>query len=378
MAEATNAGNAGGSAQTPAGQKPPYKDNDGNEITRAGKFWAGIVIIILILWSLLYLIGHWPDRLPDPDTDEDKMALYKYEWFHVKLVDTIIDTTRLKRDTTAPVQPDIDLDQPDTTGRDGVNGPDTTDGDNGEPDETNAPAPDPASNANRFQIYYYGDPSDLLHLNTILLIMVAVAGFMGNMIYLAASFTTFVGAGKFKKSWVLWYCVKPFTAAALAVGIYCILRGGFLNMSDASASINLFGVVTMAILAGLFTDRATLKLKELFDVLLRPKEDRPHALDEDDDQPEDDAAGGTKAVVTNVTAQPLQVGVPATVTITGQNLQDPKVEVSIEDTVIQNVQRSADTITFTYTLPEAFQGREQLTVTVKNAEGGPFTLAIQQ
>ena len=150
-------------------------------------------------------------------------------------------------------------------------------------------------------------------------------------------------------------------------------------MSDASASINLFGVVTMAILAGLFTDRATLKLKELFDVLLRPREERPHSLKDDDEHPEQDAAAaGTKAVVTNVAAQPLQVGVPATVTITGKNLQDPKVEVSIEDTVIQNVQRSADTITFSYTLPEAFQGREQVTLTVKNAEGGPFTLAIQE
>lgn len=45
-------------------------------------------------------------------------------------------------------------------------------------------------------------------------------------------------------------------------------------MSDDSSNINLYGLMTISILAGLFTDRTTLKLKEVFDVLLQPKEER--------------------------------------------------------------------------------------------------------
>src|ERR1019366_9213395 len=46
---------------------------------------------------------------------------------------------------------------------------------------------------------------DLINLNVLLLELVAAAGFLGNMIYISISFTTFVGAGMFKKSWLLWY-----------------------------------------------------------------------------------------------------------------------------------------------------------------------------
>jgi hypothetical protein len=114
------------------------------------------------------------------------------------------------------------------------------------------------------------------------------------MIYIATSFTTFVGAGKFKKSWILWYCVKPFTAAALALGMYFVFRGGFLNMSDDSTNINLYGVMTLSILTGLFTDRATLKLKEVFDVLLKPSEERPNKLEKNAPANKDNAGAGEK------------------------------------------------------------------------------------
>lgn len=66
------------------------------------------------------------------------------------------------------------------------------------------------------------DGNEITARGKFLLILVAFGGFLGNMIYIAASFT-----------------------------------------------INIYGLMTLSLLAGLFTDRTTLKLKEVFDVLLK-------------------------------------------------------------------------------------------------------------
>ncbi len=206
------------------------ENGNGSEITATGKWWAGIIMILLTAACCFFIIAFWPDRLPSPK--EKIRPLYVNKLFHVQLAGIPSSDSTVKEDLAKI--PSTEL--------------------------------------------YPG----LIHLNTILLLLVATAGFLGNMIYIATSFTTFVGAGKFKKSWLLWYCVKPFTAAALAIGMYFVFRGGFLNMSDDSTNINLYGVMTLSVLTGLFTDRATLKLKEVFDVLLKPAQDRPNKLEKHD------------------------------------------------------------------------------------------------
>jgi hypothetical protein len=263
----------------------PYKDYDGNEITAWGKFWSGLLIISLTLFSAVFLIGHWPDQMPDPKSSVQ--PFYTFEWFHVILKD-----------------------------------------------------------------------GGTFHINTLLLILVAVAGFLGNMIHIGTSFTTYVGAGKFRKSWILWYCSKPFTAAALAVAMYFVFRGGFLNMSDSSANINLYGLMTLSILTGLFTDRATMKLKEVFEVLLRPKEERPDALDNK----------GIK--ITGVEAEPLEVGIPASIELTGEKMDTGKVDISIEDQPITEMERKPDYISFTYTLPAT--DKTAVSLVVKTDAGAPL------
>lgn len=216
-------------------------DNDGNEISSWGKFFAGLIIISLTLLTSMYLIAYWPDRIPEPG--RKSTSLYTYKPFQVRLIDAVADTAFSNK---------------------------------------NALSDNPLHEVNAPLVTVPANGTTLIHINTLLLILVGVAGFLGNMIHIASSFTTFVGAGKFRKSWILWYCVKPFTAAALAIAVYFVLRGGFLNMSDDSANINIYGVATISILCGLFTDRATLKLKEVFDVLFRPalKDDRPDKLNE--------------------------------------------------------------------------------------------------
>src|SRR5204862_161201 len=58
------------------------------------------------------------------------------------------------------------------------------------------------------------------HPDTVLVIMVATGGFLGNMIHIATSFTTYIGAGSFRKRWILWDWGRPFTPSALALALY--------------------------------------------------------------------------------------------------------------------------------------------------------------
>jgi hypothetical protein len=208
-----------------------------------------------------------------------------------------------------------------------------------------------------------------IHINTLLLILVAFGGFLGNMIYIAASFTTYVGSGKFRKSWTLWYCIKPFSAAALAITLYFVFRGGFLNMSDESANINIYGLMTLSLLAGLFTDRTTLKLKEVFDVLLKPKEERPDALENDNPK------------VLGVKADPLEVGKAVLVTLSGTHLDKGKVDIAIEGQPIStDLDIKPDSISFSYTLPDELKDSTTVTLTVKlekEKEAKAYPLAVK-
>jgi hypothetical protein len=119
-----------------------------------------------------------------------------------------------------------------------------------------------------------------IQFNTLMLLLVATAGFLGNMIHIASSFTTFIGSNQFKRSWILWYCVKPFTASALALVIYFAFRAGFLNSNDPGNTLNIYGIMTVSALSGLFTDTATQKMKEVFEVIFKPKETRPDSLED--------------------------------------------------------------------------------------------------
>jgi hypothetical protein len=42
--------------------------------------------------------------------------------------------------------------------------------------------------------------------------------------------------------------------------------------------LNIYGIFTLAVLSGLFTDRATLKLEEIFQSLFKPKDERSDKL----------------------------------------------------------------------------------------------------
>jgi hypothetical protein len=242
-----------------------------NEIGLFGKWIAGILIVAFTLLPLLAIIAFWPDRLPGTG---DKIARYSTELFNVRLMDTISagnmikkDSVLLKIDTTQKMK--VVKDSPAIVVKKEA--------------KKDSLVVETAIKKNMLGVAAKGnkpcvDIEETISVNTLLLLLVAIAAFLGNMVHIATSFTTFVGAEKFKRSWILWYCVKPFTAAALGLVLYFSFRGGFLNSSSDVSNLNLYGIITLAALSGLFTDIATQKLKEVFSVIFKPTDPRPNKL----------------------------------------------------------------------------------------------------
>jgi len=59
-----------------------------------------------------------------------------------------------------------------------------------------------------------------IQMGNLMLILVAAAGFLGNLIHVSRSLTFFIGMKQFQRSWYAWYIIKPFTASGLALLIY--------------------------------------------------------------------------------------------------------------------------------------------------------------
>jgi hypothetical protein len=193
-----------------------------------------------------------------------------------------------------------------------------------------------------------------LHINIIMFLLVALAGFTGNMVHVATSFTNYVGSEKFKRSWLLWYFVKPFTAAAVAVIFYLVLKAGLLNF-DGSNGANPFGIVILSALAGLYTDKAMLKLEEIFVIIFKPKDDRPDKLE-------------TEIKITGITPQTIEKDKENSYTVAGENLDKGKLSLFINDEPIANPDISAKVINFKYTVTETQKDKTEFLFVIKDEQ----------
>jgi hypothetical protein len=106
-----------------------------------------------------------------------------------------------------------------------------------------------------------------------LMMIVMLAGGLGSLIHVAISFCDFVGNKKFIKSWFWWYIMKPFIAMILALVFYLVIRGQFLSAGAPAGQINLYGIVSISGMTGLFSKQAINKLSEVFDALFRTAPD---------------------------------------------------------------------------------------------------------
>jgi len=100
------------------------------------------------------------------------------------------------------------------------------------------------------------------------LLLVSLTGGLGACIHGATSFIYFCGKGQLFRSWGWWYVFRPFIGASLAVVVYAALRGSLLTARVSPEDMNIFGVVAIAGLSGMFSKQAVEKLRQMFDLLL--------------------------------------------------------------------------------------------------------------
>jgi hypothetical protein len=323
-------------------------------LSKKAKWLAAVLLVGLTTATIVLIIAFWPDRLPD--LNKNDTSVYQCKLFNMKLLDTTqfwkIYGEEITTEPKSAIKVDTSTKNADSLAKDTLPKIDT----NKNKKSTAVP-----SKLNT-------DPDEcckLINLNTLLLILVALMGFLGNMIHVSTSFTTFVGNDSFKRSWLLWYCVKPFTAAGFAVVLYFVLRGGFLSYNSGVANFNIYGILAMAALAGLFTDTATLKLKEVFDVIFKPKDDRGDKLSD------------TKPFkVDKVSPQPLNKDAVNNIVLTGSGLNKQGLTITVGSTTISNYVKTDTSITFSYTASDADKANPTVVLNIIEASANIYTATL--
>ena len=91
------------------------------------------------------------------------------------------------------------------------------------------------------------------------------AGGLGGTVHALRSLYWYVGNRKFIRSWILMYLLLPITGGLLGAVFFIVIRAGFI--SDTRAG-NPFFLLTLGILAGMFSRQATDKLKMIVEAIL--------------------------------------------------------------------------------------------------------------
>ena len=108
-----------------------------------------------------------------------------------------------------------------------------------------------------------------------LFLLIVFAGALGGTLHGLRSLYWYVGLRSLLRSWTLMYVLLPFTGASIAVVFYAIIRAGLIPVqSSKNASL---GMIAMALLVGLFSQQAAVKLKDIFDAFFAKPAQGPPA-----------------------------------------------------------------------------------------------------
>jgi hypothetical protein len=135
------------------------------------------------------------------------------------------------------------------------------------------------------------------------LLIVVLAGALGSLVHALRSLYWYVGNRQLIWSWAMMYFLLPFVGSSLGLILYFVVRGGFFSQQAAGGDINPFGFAALACMAGLFSNQAMEKLRQVATTLLAeapqgkdhvsPKEVTPKATIEVTEVP----AGATQVSV---------------------------------------------------------------------------------
>ena len=101
-----------------------------------------------------------------------------------------------------------------------------------------------------------------------LLIIVALSGALGSLVHALRSFYWYVGHRALVRSWLIQYIMLPFVGTTLALAFYLVIRGGFFSPQANLTDTQPFGFAALAVLVGMFSEQAILKLKDIANTLL--------------------------------------------------------------------------------------------------------------
>jgi hypothetical protein len=331
------------------------------QIKGVGKILAGLLLILATAFAVQTILAYFPNKMPQPGKGED--AWYSGKRFKMTLIEGKDSTAAVvQKKLTAGI---VELNKKKDTlaetikTKKGKNPVDVTYNSDSIQLKTltdSVSALQKKLNELPNQHNDISEGENKIHLNIILLILVATMGFLGNMVHIASSFTSFIGNGTFEKRWILWYFVKPFTAAGLAVIIYFVIRAGFMGYGSDASSVNLYGILALSALAGLFTDNATLKLKEVFDVIFKPKDERGDKLSD-------------KIKVTQLKPDKINRAAANAFIIAGENFDKRKLTVKVNGTAIEAPVIKPKSIEFTYTVAEPDRTKTSFELSIHDDSG---------
>lgn len=108
-------------------------------------------------------------------------------------------------------------------------------------------------------------------LSTRLLILSLLFGILGGSTHGLSSLMDFRGQRRLFRSWSLWYFGRPILGGMVSLIFYVVVRAGLFSGDATSEAANLYGIVAVSTLVGMFTDQATNKLSELFKTMFVTK-----------------------------------------------------------------------------------------------------------
>lgn len=97
--------------------------------------------------------------------------------------------------------------------------------------------------------------------NTTVLWLIIIIGVLGASIHGITSVSEYVGNNTFDSNWALWYYLRPFVGALLALLSYWFLRAGLFTI-DLSTQ-DLYGILAVAGLIGIFSKQALYKISDI-------------------------------------------------------------------------------------------------------------------
>lgn len=166
-----------------------------------------------------------------------------------------------------------------------------------------------------FQPTYAADPISGVRL----LLLILLVGALGASLHGLTSLAEYVGNRDFETSWTTWYMLRPFVGAILAAVFYFVIRAGLFGEGGLQDPEDLYVVMALAGLIGLFSKQALYKLSELFTVLFRT------APRHGDEKLKDSLVGETVVVITGATPTSGTVGQPGEVSLIGTGFTEKSV-----------------------------------------------------